>query len=367
MNRRPKREDLVQLLRVLVDRFDENELRTLCFHLRVDYDSLRGEGKSDNARELILFLERRDRISEFLKIGKQMRPDIPWDSILSTPEETPTEPDETDRASAPGPISWLRRLPPAAQASLVGMIVVAIIGLCGTLGVPVIENLLSASDKPVTTIEPAASPSLAPSPTNTSFASATPAQESPTTAPATPTSTLTPTATASPVPPTDTPTPTPTQPPSAFAACPPAVRAEELLVVGLYSAPFNSINAEGEPLVGKYFDQFEAFCPGVRVEYLPLTATDLGPARLTNAFDLICCFSSASTADSHVERGIMFPLDDYLTESYSPLEVYTYGGDTYGLFFDLDGQFGILSANTLTPRPVVTVYSIEYLSYLSTR
>jgi tetratricopeptide (TPR) repeat protein len=67
---------LTQLRRILTERFDEGELRTLCFDLDVDYDSLPGDGKADKARELVAYLERRDRVSELIETGKRQRPDI---------------------------------------------------------------------------------------------------------------------------------------------------------------------------------------------------------------------------------------------------------------------------------------------------
>jgi DNA-binding NtrC family response regulator len=75
----PKRR--TRLLQVLSDRFDEGELRTLCFNLEIDYEILPGQGKRDKARELIQYLERRERISDLVEAGKQMRPDIPWREI----------------------------------------------------------------------------------------------------------------------------------------------------------------------------------------------------------------------------------------------------------------------------------------------
>jgi hypothetical protein len=63
----------------LVERFNEGELRTLCFRLGIDYDDLIGEGKSDKARELIAYLERRASLSRLMEVGKQLRPDISWD------------------------------------------------------------------------------------------------------------------------------------------------------------------------------------------------------------------------------------------------------------------------------------------------
>ncbi len=44
--------DWAQLRQSLVESFDENELRDLCFDLRIDYESLPGDGKSARAREL---------------------------------------------------------------------------------------------------------------------------------------------------------------------------------------------------------------------------------------------------------------------------------------------------------------------------
>ncbi len=70
---------LTQLRQILRERFDEDELRDFCFDLNVDYDSLRGEGKADKARELLCYLERRNRIPELVEIGKTARPDVSWE------------------------------------------------------------------------------------------------------------------------------------------------------------------------------------------------------------------------------------------------------------------------------------------------
>ncbi len=42
---------LPSLYRLLDQHFNEEELRTLCFHLAIAYDSLGGRGKAANARE----------------------------------------------------------------------------------------------------------------------------------------------------------------------------------------------------------------------------------------------------------------------------------------------------------------------------
>lgn len=83
---------LVGLREMLVDRFDDTELRTLCFDLDVDYDGLSGEGKADKARELIAYLARRDRLAELVERGRQARPDIPWEGISVANKSSPTVP-----------------------------------------------------------------------------------------------------------------------------------------------------------------------------------------------------------------------------------------------------------------------------------
>jgi hypothetical protein len=82
------------LYRLLVTRCDEGELRTFCFHLNVDYDDLPAVGKANKARELIVFLEHRDRLPELVKIGRELRPDIPWDA---PPDSSPPRVEFVDR------------------------------------------------------------------------------------------------------------------------------------------------------------------------------------------------------------------------------------------------------------------------------
>lgn len=80
--RAPRQEDLTELRQVLARCFSEEELRTLCFDLSVDYDDLPAEGRASKARELLLFLVRRDRIPELVEAVKQLRPDIRWEKGL---------------------------------------------------------------------------------------------------------------------------------------------------------------------------------------------------------------------------------------------------------------------------------------------
>ena len=79
MVKSPNTTNWYQLLRqILGTRFDESELRTLCFSLGVDYADLPSGGKADKAKELVARLDRHDRIPELVNLVEQQRPDIVW-------------------------------------------------------------------------------------------------------------------------------------------------------------------------------------------------------------------------------------------------------------------------------------------------
>ncbi len=67
-------EDRNTLLQFLSRNYSTDELKTLCYQLFVDYDSLGGDNKPAKARELILHLERNDRVKELLPILGRDRP-----------------------------------------------------------------------------------------------------------------------------------------------------------------------------------------------------------------------------------------------------------------------------------------------------
>lgn len=78
-------------LHKMLDRyFDLEEIRTLCFQLNVDYDSVRGEGKSARIRHLILDLARHGRLEQLVAMVSLERPHVTW----------PPVPDELDLPSA---------------------------------------------------------------------------------------------------------------------------------------------------------------------------------------------------------------------------------------------------------------------------
>jgi len=60
----------------IVAHYNLEELRTLCFKVGVPYDDLTGEGLGGQARELILFLERQDRLADLLDRLERDHPDL---------------------------------------------------------------------------------------------------------------------------------------------------------------------------------------------------------------------------------------------------------------------------------------------------
>jgi len=67
-------------LRLMIDRhFDKSELQTLCFDMDVDYDRLSGENRSDKARELVAYCERRQIIPDLVAKCKELRPKVLWE------------------------------------------------------------------------------------------------------------------------------------------------------------------------------------------------------------------------------------------------------------------------------------------------
>ncbi|MBK7916817.1 MAG: TIR domain-containing protein [Chloroflexi bacterium] len=69
---------LSHLYQLLDQFFNEEELRTLCFDLDIDYDNLGGRGKAANARELVQRLQREGRLPDMLTLTRQRRPQVLW-------------------------------------------------------------------------------------------------------------------------------------------------------------------------------------------------------------------------------------------------------------------------------------------------
>jgi formylglycine-generating enzyme required for sulfatase activity len=81
--------DRAGLRRQLVEHFNKEELRTLCFDLDVEYENL-PDTKDGMARELVAQCERHGRIPELITACQQLRPKIVWGTSLpATPQAAP--------------------------------------------------------------------------------------------------------------------------------------------------------------------------------------------------------------------------------------------------------------------------------------
>ncbi len=77
-----KQQILIKLRQILSTRLSEEELRSLCFDLGVDYENLGGEGKAGRARNLIGYFDRRERLDDLIAGCRSSLPDLPWDGLL---------------------------------------------------------------------------------------------------------------------------------------------------------------------------------------------------------------------------------------------------------------------------------------------
>jgi hypothetical protein len=68
-----------KLLQEFKKHFNEDELRSLCFDLGVDYEDLQAQGKAGKARELILYQEQRGDSDRLIDRCRELRPTISWE------------------------------------------------------------------------------------------------------------------------------------------------------------------------------------------------------------------------------------------------------------------------------------------------
>lgn len=74
-------EILSQLNTLLNQYFSLEEIRSLCFEMGVDYDSIPGEGKAAKVRELILGFSRQGHLPELRSLVVKERPHVVWPEI----------------------------------------------------------------------------------------------------------------------------------------------------------------------------------------------------------------------------------------------------------------------------------------------
>jgi hypothetical protein len=62
------------LYTILEDQFNISEIQDLCFQLKVEYENIPGSTKKDKARELVLFMSRRKKLSALVSAIQEIRP-----------------------------------------------------------------------------------------------------------------------------------------------------------------------------------------------------------------------------------------------------------------------------------------------------
>ena len=81
-----KQYTLAGLRKILIESYNDSELRDLCLDLDVDYESLPGEGRAAKARELVYYLERRNRTPElYAAINRKRRDPHPVPTLRPLP------------------------------------------------------------------------------------------------------------------------------------------------------------------------------------------------------------------------------------------------------------------------------------------
>lgn len=76
------------LLFLLNKHFNDDELRTLCFALQIDYETLPAQGKQGKARELIEYMNRLDRLDDLVAALEAERPNINWRTVSTSSDLT---------------------------------------------------------------------------------------------------------------------------------------------------------------------------------------------------------------------------------------------------------------------------------------
>lgn len=92
MTQQAKPDLLAQIRDLIYEYFNLEEFTDLCFRLGVRYDDLSGDGLSGRIRDLVLRLERQDRLDDLLTFCAHLRPKVAWPELpaLAPPELAPT-------------------------------------------------------------------------------------------------------------------------------------------------------------------------------------------------------------------------------------------------------------------------------------
>ncbi len=74
---------------LIAQSFNSDELQDLCLRLGEEYENIPGTGRAAKARELVLYMQRRQRLPALVELAKQFRPTLKWpDLLLSSPMDS---------------------------------------------------------------------------------------------------------------------------------------------------------------------------------------------------------------------------------------------------------------------------------------
>jgi hypothetical protein len=111
--------------------FNDDEIKSLCFDLGIEYENLAGETREAKARELVTYCERTSQVSQLANRCRELRPSVDW----RVPEHLP-EPESLAAPTQEKNQAWWDKLP--VQAG--GDVIVGQVG-AGARGVAIGKNI----------------------------------------------------------------------------------------------------------------------------------------------------------------------------------------------------------------------------------
>jgi hypothetical protein len=90
MSLQPQSDLLAQIRDLIHQHFDREEYHDLCFRLGVNYDDLRGERLQAQIRDLVLQINRQDRLDDLLSFCAHLRPNVAWPELAQPVALDPT-------------------------------------------------------------------------------------------------------------------------------------------------------------------------------------------------------------------------------------------------------------------------------------
>jgi hypothetical protein len=136
-----------RLLEALDAHFNNDELRSLCVDLNIDYDNLAGETKRGKIRELVSYVQRTERIADLIEACSIQRPNVKWRILIEVTYDSTREPDtQSEKPVARGQNVSTR----VAAFGAVATVIVAI--TCGVFAL--LQRQLSVTPMPRPTNTP---------------------------------------------------------------------------------------------------------------------------------------------------------------------------------------------------------------------